>query len=545
MADTVTTNYGWVKPEVGASDDTWGAKVNSDLDSIDAKMFFNEQHAVSLYEVKTSAVTAVAGDASKFWRFTPAVAETNWNLTLPTALGTDTKWWLDVKADGLTVTLIPGAGIAIDGGTAGTNLVIPDGAKVRLRWTGANWRTDRVNGADIASAALRAGTETIIDAADYFFFVDTSDGNKLKKILQSSVFAAVGIPVGFVMSSYGNGTTAVPGFIPFVSGGVVDNTYPELRAFGLANGWATNGSGHPVMPSTVEGAFERAWKSGQTVDSGRAFNTVQQDAVQDHGHNYDSNSGSRGTSTPTGSVDVISGASPGTDIKTDRVKGLIAATGGTPRVASETRPVNYTVTKWIKAYTAPVDTSTIDLAALTAAVTVNTADISALKTAQSWKYHGRYNPSAVSSVVVNGLSAYKKVRITGRLQKSVASEAINLQFSADNGSTFVTTSTYGQAYHGQQGAGAAVGTLSAAAIPITVTTLINAADSEIIIEIDRFNEAATTLVLGESGGLNGSNAMYNFSYHARQTDAVAYNALRFLPPTGTITGDFIVEGIAN
>jgi microcystin-dependent protein len=46
-ADSITHNYDWIKPQVGASPTTWGNKLNDDLDQIDAVTFAIDQRADS------------------------------------------------------------------------------------------------------------------------------------------------------------------------------------------------------------------------------------------------------------------------------------------------------------------------------------------------------------------------------------------------------------------------------------------------------------------------------------------------------------------
>ena len=81
MADTTTTTYGLTKPEVGASDDTWGTKLNTNLDTLDDLLDGTTAIAPNLtagsWKIGGVAVTSTAAELNILDGVTATAAELN------------------------------------------------------------------------------------------------------------------------------------------------------------------------------------------------------------------------------------------------------------------------------------------------------------------------------------------------------------------------------------------------------------------------------------------------------------------------------------
>lgn len=147
-ADTYTSYYNLTKPEIGASANSWGTKVNSDLDTLDAALHAQSLTiSVNTANIASATTTANAALARSGGTMTGAINMGGFALSnLPTPSGTTdatTKTYVDSATSSLSTTLagvqttanaaLPKAGGTMSGtlnmgGAVLTNLPTPSAA---------------------------------------------------------------------------------------------------------------------------------------------------------------------------------------------------------------------------------------------------------------------------------------------------------------------------------------------------------------------------------------------------------------------------------
>lgn len=167
--------------------------------------------------------------------------------------------------------------------------------------------------------------------------------------------------------------------------------------------------------------------------------------------------------------------------------------------------------------------------------------------ANNWEHISTQTLSAVASWAQTGLSAYRDLRITGRLTPATDNVTCLVRTDANGGASYDT----GAADYVYEIARATGGTVTSAAGAATgifiadVGNIGNVAPESIWFTVDAldFNQAVQGVFLWQAGWLDPTTTVYTAHGQGRRADATARDAIQILFSSGNIaSGSITIEG---